>query len=202
LTGCSKDEYAISRVYVKPYAACRHSHPAIEAALALIGRGGIRTSIITHINVRTYRLAAAGHDHTDIDGAASAKMSTPYGVAAAIIYGKAGISEFSDAQIKNAEVLELAKRVTVIEDEELNALVPGKRPAVVEIVTESGSFIHRVDLAKGEPETPMADDEILAKFRSMLDFAGKSAEYAQRLADGVKNLESSPGEIFNALQGW
>lgn len=54
----------IEDVYVKPYAACRYCHPAIEAALQIRGEEGICVDDIEWIRVATYRLAVDHHDHT------------------------------------------------------------------------------------------------------------------------------------------
>jgi 2-methylcitrate dehydratase PrpD len=71
--------YAIEKSYTKPYAACRYCHPAIEAAIKL-GKT-VDTKKIQEIFVNTYDLAVSGHEHTDIKGSGSARMSIPYGVA-------------------------------------------------------------------------------------------------------------------------
>ena len=88
--------YAIMKSYTKPYASCRYTHPPVEAAINLRNRYGLKPDMIDRIRVETYNLAVSGHDHTDIQGAYSAKMSTPYSTAVALIYGKAGLQEFGE----------------------------------------------------------------------------------------------------------
>jgi 2-methylcitrate dehydratase PrpD len=63
--GC---EYNIKFIYRKPYAACRHCHPPIEAAINIRNRQGIRGKDVKSINVYTYKQAVFGHDHTTIQG--------------------------------------------------------------------------------------------------------------------------------------
>jgi 2-methylcitrate dehydratase PrpD len=70
------DYFEIERIYVKPYASCRHSHSAVEAAIKL--HDDISITEIQAVEVHTYKLGVKGHDHTDIQGIASAKLSTPY----------------------------------------------------------------------------------------------------------------------------
>ncbi len=67
----ANSKYSIEKVYFKPYAACRHCHPAIEAALAIRSKYAIRPDQIETLNIRTYRWAVEGHDHAHIKGITS-----------------------------------------------------------------------------------------------------------------------------------
>lgn len=100
--------YAIMKSYTKPYASCRYTHPAVEAAIHL--RDKVKVSDVEEINVRTYDLAVSGHDHTDIPGSYSAKMSIPYATAAGLIYGKAGLQEFTEDAVVGIEIINLTKK--------------------------------------------------------------------------------------------
>lgn len=71
--------YAIMKTYTKPYASCRYTHPSVEAAIHL--RERVRTEDIMSVDIKTYSLAVAGHNHIDIPGSYSAKMSIPYATA-------------------------------------------------------------------------------------------------------------------------
>ena len=192
---------AIEKVYVKPYAACRHCHPAIEAALRLKDEFAIDVFSIRRIAVRTYALAVGGHEHRDIAGPTAAKMSTPYSVAIALVDGMAGIQQFSEPRIGDPRVLELAAKVEVRLDGELDALVPGKRPAEVEIELADGRTCSaRVDLPKGEPETAVDDAGLTAKFLDLVRFSGRSERQARLMADAVWGLESGLDGLWRSLE--
>ena len=60
---------------------------------------------IERIDIRTYSLAVSGHDHKEISGSYSAKMSIPYSVAVGMIFGKAGLQEFSEEMVGDSEIL-------------------------------------------------------------------------------------------------
>ena len=68
LTEFDGEKYMIETIYMKPYAACRHCHPSIEAALNIRNQLGFDINEIEEIHVDTYKLAVAGHDHTEIKG--------------------------------------------------------------------------------------------------------------------------------------
>lgn len=162
--------YAIMKSYTKPYASCRYTHPAVEAAIRL--RDRLRAEDVTEIEVKTYDLAVAGHDHTEIPGSYSAKMSIPYATAAGLLYGRAGLQEFSEDAVKNDEILQLTKKVRVSADEALSAAFPGIQAAVVTIRTGDGEYTERVDFPKGEPENPLTEEEFRARYDALMAYAG------------------------------
>ena len=88
--------YAIQKSYTKPYASCRYTHPAVEAAIHM--KDKVKVEFVEGINIKTYSLAVSGHDHTEIPGSYSAKMSIPYATAAGLLYGKAGLQQFSEEE--------------------------------------------------------------------------------------------------------
>ena len=150
--------YAIQKSYTKPYASCRYTHPSVEAAILLRNKYGLTAEEVERIDIKTYSLAVAGHDHTDIPGSYSAKMSIPYSTAAGLIYGRAGLQEFSEEKVKNSSILELTKKVHVVSDKELSDVFPGIQAAIVEITTKNGIISKRVDFQKGKPENPLSDE--------------------------------------------
>ena len=160
------DYFEIERIYVKPYASCRHSHSAVEAAIRL--HEGLRVADIDSITVRTYRQGVKGHDHTQIEGVASAKLSTPYAVAAGLLYGRADLSVFEPLDEK---LIALAGRVKVVEDPLLTVQSPRKRIAVVTVrLADQTERSARVDYAKGEPENPLTEEELAEKRRLLLKY--------------------------------
>jgi len=193
--------YGIEKIYRKPYAACRHSHAPIEAALNLNKRNDFDIGEISNINVYTYLTALVGHDHTNIQGITSAKMSIPYGVAVALATGKAGLNEFLPRYIEDKDIEILTKKVKVEEDKELTSLVPDKRAAVVEIVTNDGkTFIERVDYPKGEPENPMSVEDIENKFISLAVYGSKTEEEAKEIMELVWNANGSLSGLFDLIK--
>lgn len=158
LTGAA-EYYEIQRIYVKPYASCRHSHSAVEAAITL--HPAVSPGQVDRVLVETYRLGVKGHDHTEIKGVASAKLSTPYAVAAALLYGRADLTVFEPL---DDAVLTLAKKVNVTENESFSAQSDQKRIAAVTVFFKDGTDVTKqVDYAKGDPENPMTKEELTKK---------------------------------------
>lgn len=181
--------YAIMKSYTKPYASCRYTHPAVEATVDLRHKYKIKAEDVERIDVQTYDLAVAGHDHTDIAGPYSAKMSIPYSVAAGLVYGKAGLQEFTEEKVKNAVVLNLTKKIHVMPDEKLSKAFPVVQAAVVNIKTKNGMLTGRVDFPKGEPENPLTLEEFRNRYDGLMDYAGISTEISSAVFDNVINTK-------------
>ena len=193
--------FGIQRVYRKPYAACRHCHAPIEASLLLKERFGLEAEHIKSIRVSTYFWAVGGHEHTQIEGVNSAKMSIPYSVAVTLATGKAGLNEFSEAYIADEAIGALTNKVTVAVDDALTQLVPNKRAAIVEIETMDGQRLsERIDLPKGEPETPLSDEELVDKFASLAQYAGKEQADIDQIISAVWNIETKLEHLYPLLQ--
>ena len=180
LTHFSNDRYEIERIYRKPYAACRHCHPAIEAALKIKHNHGLMANDIASVLVETYKLAVGGHDHKSIQGVASAKLSTPFSVALALVKDQAGIDDFNLANIHDNTILDLCQRVDVIVNDELTSWSPQKRAAIVSITTDEGNtYSWEVDYPKGEPENPMTRSEVEEKYKSLTKESNTKGYYQQ-----------------------
>lgn len=190
----TSEKMMIEQAYMKSYASCRHTHPAIECALQIRKKDGFRLDAVDSIVIRTYKLAVSGHDHAEILGVSSAKMSMPYSVAVSLVTGDAGLNEFSEKYVGNTEILALAKKVSVVADDEFTALCPSKRAASMEVVCGEKIYSARVDYPKGEPENPLTDEELNQKFRALCgldaDVAEKIVKMVMKEDFAVENLVS------------
>ena len=189
--------YAIMKSYTKPYASCRYTHPAVEAAIHL--RKMVKPDDVEAISILTYDLAVSGHDHTEIPGSYSAKMSIPYATAAGLIYGKAGLQEFSEETVKNADILSLAQKIRVESDPELSKAFPGIQAAVVTIRTGNGTYTDRVDFPKGEPENPLTDQEFRNRYDGLMDYAGIEPAASAYVFETVYKNNSIVNDLMKVL---
>lgn len=191
--------FAILDVYFKPYAACRHCHAPIEAVLNMRDTHGVRTEDVKTIQVWTYKSAVDGHQDPCPQTVTGAKLSLPFSVAVALDTGWAGPREFTPEFFHHARVLELAKKVVVTEEPALSSLVPGKRAAIVELLTHNGDILReRIDLPKGEPENPLTDEELQRKFTGLASSC-RSQKQIESLLNIVENTEERFGELFPFL---
>ncbi|RGY96745.1 MmgE/PrpD family protein [Clostridium sp. AM58-1XD] len=194
------DTYAVEKAYIKPFAACRYCHPAIGAMIDIKNEYKLIPADVQKIVVRTYKWAVKKHDHTEIMGITSAKMSIPYSAAVAFIYGKAGMREFDNEIIQTQEVRELTKKVEVYEDETMTAAFPKVTTALCEVYTKNGNcYTKQVDFPKGEPENPLTEEEVEDKFRMLTRYAGMPEERIQQIIDICSDFEHRYMELFDVI---
>ncbi len=193
--------YFIQKIYVKPYAACRYCHPAIDGALIIKNNNSLQIQKIQQIIVNTYSLAVKNHDHTMINGVSSAKMSIPFSVSVALLTDRAGINEFCSKYINDPIVLSLLDKFTIVADKSFTASFPKDSIAEVEVITYDGkSFKVRVDHPKGEPENPLSDNELETKFRSLACFSERNQKQADLIIDTVLDIEVKLKYLYDLVR--
>lgn len=185
--------YAIMKSYTKPYASCRYTHPSVEAAIHL--RNRVSPEEVESIDIKTYDLAVSGHDHKEISGSYSAKMSIPYSTAVGMLYGKAGLQEFSEEAVKREEILNLARKVNVKADDKLSVAFPGIQAAIVTIKTKNGEFTDCVDFPKGEPENPLTNEEFKIRYDGLMEYTGIDSN----ISETVFNTANRKGALVKTL---
>ena len=156
----------IGNTYVKFYPTCRHAQPAIEAALNLAEKNGIRPEQVERIDVGTHRVAyeLTGVIHAP-QNPGEAKFSIAYGIAAALQDGGVAVRHLTQPFYTDEKYLATARKVTTAIDEQVNALYPKRRGAKVTIYLKNGSACTEecYDL-KGSPQNPVGFEELRNKF--------------------------------------
>ena len=103
-------------------------------------------------------------------------MSIPYSLAIALYTGKAGLNEYTEDWIADKHVQAITKTVSVDDIDELSALCPQKRVAIVDVKTKTGVYSLRVDYPKGEPENPLTREELEEIFRGLAMYGGLNSQ--------------------------
>jgi 2-methylcitrate dehydratase PrpD len=164
------ERYTISDIYFKPYACCRIIHGPVEIILDLREHQHLKSDDVESIVIKTYGFAASmpGQIRTNPESdLLHCQFSMPYCVAIALIDGQVGLEQFRPERVKDPKIHELAGRVNVIADSEMERLRPSKRPCIVEVKLKNGSsLVGRVDYPKGDPKKPLSDEQLLRKFES------------------------------------
>jgi hypothetical protein len=99
------------------------------------------------------------------------------------------LEQFSEAKIADPRVPDLARRVEVIVDPDVDRWYPERYANKVEVVLKNGRrFETRIDFARGSVERPMAFPEVAEKFRSLAGYA-VTAEQAERIIEAGERTE-------------
>jgi len=171
-------DWRIHEVSFKPWPACRHAHPAIDAALRLRDALGDRT--VTGVHVATYADAVLFCDKPLPQTAAEARFSLQHAVAVALQDGAPAIDAFDPAQ--HARYAALRARTSVSTDADLTARYPAHFGATVTATTQSGPVTAQIADAWGDSENPMDSTAIITKYHRLTQWAGVPDAHAQRLA--------------------
>ena len=180
----------MSEQYLKPYGVCRWAQPAVKAALTL--REKVSVDAIAQVEVITFheavRLATKRPKTTE-----EAQYSLPYPVAAALLTG--GISpEVITKGLDDPAILAMVDKIVMSETDEINATFPKQRLAAMRITLTDGRTVSCDAIrADGDPEAPLSDAEVEAKFR---DLAHHSLEPAtidalKSTVDGITSRKNA-----------
>ena len=163
--------FEIARNYFKRHACCRYNHGTLDALEEILSQRAdhkINPAEIAKVEVKTYSLAAQLCDPNPQNMLAG-KFSIPFAVATSIVHGATGIHSFNPEAIQNPIARALAQRVTVVEDPELTAMMPDRRPAKIKVVLKDGSVLEAQTFTnKGDTEDPYSPEELRVKYFELM----------------------------------
>jgi 2-methylcitrate dehydratase PrpD len=180
--------WLISDAYLKPYAAVRHVHYGVAAALALRPELEGRFDRIDRIGLATYAEALTYCANRAPQSPIQAQFSLSYGVARAIVAGDLGPDAYTDEALGDPLARSLESKVRLIEDGALSS--SGRRGATLSVEISGERLEHTVDHVAGDASLPMTRQQIAAKF----------ARYARRPPDAAPRfLDAFAGRRFGEL---
>ena len=101
-----------------------------------------------------------------------AKFSMEFCMAALLLYGKAGLTEFTDEVVNRPEVQNMIGRIRFGVNPVAEAAGYNKMTTILDIRLQDGRTISgRADFARGSPAIPMSYEETAAKFLDCAAFA-------------------------------
>jgi 2-methylcitrate dehydratase PrpD len=155
--------YEIFRNSYKPFACGLVVHPVIDGCIELRDENKLTADMIDRIDLSVHpivlELTSKRTPRTGLEG----KFSVYYAAAIAIVAGRAGEAQFSDAAVKELVVIALRDRVETIIDKSL-----AQDQARVSIKLKDGRVLDRfITHAVGSVERPMSDSQLEAKFSDL-----------------------------------
>ena len=163
------EHYNITRMTFKNHACCGHAFAAVDAALTLRERHGLKPRNIKGISVGGYSATidtcSSKRHATPFEG----KFSLAYLIATAIVHGSVRLDAFSDERLNDPTTESLIDRVDLYLDPDIDATFPGVRSAKIRIETVGGQVLeHFQPTRKGDPDMPLSDDELSSKFSELV----------------------------------
>lgn len=176
LAGATGSAWCLDDVSLKPWPACRHAHPVIDAALALlagIGRDRLTLADVAAVAVQTYGDALRFCDRPDPQTVIEAKFSIHHAVAVTLLGGPPPLAAFDPAMIADTDVATLRARVKVAVGEPYAGAYPGHFGARLAVTLADGTLLVQEQAdALGDPENPLPLDRVIGKARGLMLAAG------------------------------
>ena len=161
--------YWIMDMSLKPTPSCRWTHPAITAVWQALDNRAVRADEVSEVII----IGVERLQRYEWDTMLEAQFSLPCALALAMVGAEPGPGWYTTGRFKEADIRELASRVTYVRDPEAEALEirDSRMTCAVEVVFEDGQTrSSRAESVKGAPDNPMSRDEVLAKFAANASF--------------------------------
>ena len=154
---------------------------------------------VESIDVETYSIAHSLTGH--IAGAESelgAKFSTPIALGLYLVFGRSDAGVFTRANVADPRVRRIAERVTVQGRPGAGRGAAGQAQRAGDRAHPRGHLQKEVVYPKGEPEFPLTDAEMQAKFDAN---AGTlyPADHARRISETIMTIERRNVRELTAL---
>jgi 2-methylcitrate dehydratase PrpD len=181
------ESWEIMKTSYKPYPCGFVVHAALDCVLDW--RRKNPDAAVTKVVVTGNPLLGIRTDRPNISTSAQSQVSVQHALAAALVTGKAGVEQFSDACVNDPRVVALRGKVQVLRDESFATVA-----SAVEITTADGK-VHKLlqKAARGSDDNPMTDRDLEQKLRDAAADWNPSHDVAP-LIDAIWHLDKA-GDI-------
>ncbi|WNK01613.1 MmgE/PrpD family protein [Thalassospiraceae bacterium LMO-JJ14] len=187
------ERWETMRLAVKPFPSCRYTHAAMDALKQIIRDEGVTADEVeaveiglpmTGMKIVSLPEEAKHHPQSVVDG----QFSMPF-CAAVVLREGTMLWDHYATHLTDPETLALTKKVTCVNDPDVEALFPENMAGKATVKTARGTFSVLIDMPKGEPGNFMTVEEFRGKFNGLADpYLG--ADGATWFADLILGLEA------------
>lgn len=186
------NKFLITQCGYKAFPTEALTHQPITAVLSVMEENNIACEEVKEVLIETTKRGKdilSDPSKYDPKTKETADHSLPYCVACAIVKGNVLPSDFEEETIFDARVRRILPLIKVKANPQIDSLFPRVKRAIVTIKTNRGEFTKTEDHAKGRPERPLSDEELIDKFKA--NAQGKlSKDSTSKVVDDTMNLES------------
>lgn len=206
LTADLGQRFSLLETGMKPYASCRSTHGAVESSILLRKQRGFSPESVRRISVFTNRIANMQCRHVVQPGntVPGGSTSMAYSIAAAICDLTVGPKQFAHDRMEQDDVQQLATKVGMIVDPEIDAAYPHRWPCKVEIELENGETLHRsVENPPWEPDDSDVNWQAVGERTKHMTAGFMDAAQIDRLIAQVEDLPNlkSVAPLVQLLSG-
>ncbi|WP_448110856.1 MmgE/PrpD family protein [Pseudomonas lini] len=188
--------WKLSRCSIKPYAACRGTHSAIDALGLLLDQLQVSADQVESVQVSLCGFLQDMCGGQDINTLPAAQMSLRYALSARLVHGHCRLEAYDDEQRHHPRIADWMSRICL----EVDPLLSEDGEPVVSLQTVDGRHASLcVEVPLGAPGNPLSDEALEEKFFSL---AGRvmPRQQAQGLIEQLWRLEEL--ESVRLLDRW
>ncbi|WP_241824489.1 MULTISPECIES: MmgE/PrpD family protein [Pseudomonas] len=188
--------WKLARCSIKPYAACRGTHSAIDALGLLLDQLQVSADQVESVQVSLCGFLQDMCGGQDINTLPAAQMSLRYALAARLVHGHCLLEAYDDEQRHHPRIAHWMSRIHL----EVDPLLSEDGEPVVSLQTVDGRHASLcVEVPLGAPGNPLSDEALEEKFCSL---AGRviPQEQAKGLLEQLWRLDEL--ESVRALDRW
>jgi 2-methylcitrate dehydratase PrpD len=180
-------------VSIKPYPSGSLTHPAMTVLAGLIAQHRFSGADVVEVRVGTNRHMPNALIHHDPRDHLTAKFSMEFCMAVLCVEGRGGLAQFTDAVVNRPDIQEMMRRVRFEVDPRADAAGFNTMTSIVDVTLRDGRVLSgEAAFAKGSPDNPMSEGELLDKFLDCASVASVSRGAASQAATLILDLETQP----------
>jgi 2-methylcitrate dehydratase PrpD len=181
-------DWLLAQVSFKPWPACRHAHPAIDALRRALP-AALDPATVGRIEIATYADALRFCDRPRPTTEMEAKFSLQHCAALVLVHGTPRLQHFLPTALEGDPLPQLRARVVLSEHAGLSARYPAHYGARVRVLLRDGTILEgAADDAWGDPEWPLDEAALIDKARTLIAWGGLDTSTAARLLEAAIGL--------------
>ena len=183
--------FASPGVSIKPFPSGSLTHPGMTEMQRLIREHHITAAQVDNVDVGTNRNMPNALIHHQPTDHLQAKFSMEFSMASLLLFGKAGLNEYTDKVVNRPEVQDMIRRIHFGVNPVAEAAGYNKMTTLIDIHLKDGKTISgRADFGKGSPANPMTFEDVTEKFLDCAEYAQWPVSKARGIVETVRGLET------------
>ncbi|WP_439597108.1 MmgE/PrpD family protein [Falsiroseomonas sp.] len=189
------ETFAITAMTFKNHGCCGHIFAGLDGLATLQAAHGFTAEDVAAIHLGGYSATKDVCDRPVVETEQQARFSAQYCLAALLVLGGVRIAAFTQENLTNPRIRAVMPKVTVSLDPALAADYPARRAANLEVRLTDGRLLrHHQPTRKGDPDAPLSEAELDAKFQELAQpMVGPDA--ASALLAQLRQGRALPGTV-------
>ncbi|MEM7428841.1 MAG: MmgE/PrpD family protein, partial [Pseudomonadota bacterium] len=180
-------------ILFKPYPICSAGHAGAELAGKLAVENGLNVENIASVTCHVPEVVDVSLVYSEPKKPQEAQFSMQFAVACRLFAESIRPEHLNQEFLENPKLRDIMSRVAMVRDDAVSASPATPEGARVTIETADGqTFSDILEEPTGMPGNPLDDEALAAKYLDCCSFGGYGAGQAERLLDGLWNIERCP----------